>query len=58
MFVDFEGEVSLYFSGWHTHLESTVDGYKTLKEILNLIIENEACTITAYEDNGETNSKT
>lgn len=47
LFADFEGELSLYFGGWHTHYESTDVGYEALLKRLNSILNNETCAINA-----------
>lgn len=50
LFADFEGEISLYFGGWHAHYESTDVGYETLIKRLNSILSNETCVVNAKID--------
>lgn len=48
MFIDLQGEISLYFADWHTHYYLDKTDYAEFCETLTAILKNEICVGTVY----------
>lgn len=50
--VDVEREISLFFGDWHAHYEPAIGAYQDFIYDLQDILNNNKCTICAYDNEG------